>query len=94
MTIDDFIIEAFCIIDDEYKKITEFSVLRQRGFNPKLKDSEVITMEIVSKYCAFKKDELIWKSFKNNKKYLFPRIGSSAFVEQSANSWHIKQLIQ
>lgn len=95
MTIDDFITEVYCIVDDEYKKITEFSVLRQRGFEPKLKDSEVITMEIVGEYCGINKDKLIWKSFKNNKKYLFPRIGSrSAFVKQAANNWHIKQLIQ
>lgn len=95
MTEDDFITEVYCFVDDEYKKIIGKRRLRKRGFEPKLKDSEVITMEITGEYFGRNKDRHIWKYFKNNKKALFPRIGSrSAFVKQAANNWHIKQIIQ
>jgi hypothetical protein len=94
MTVDDFITEVFCFVDDEYKKIIGKKRLRKRGFEPKLTDSEVITMEITGEYLELNKDKHIWKYFKNNKKGLFPKIGSrSAFVKQSANNWRIKQII-
>ena len=35
---------------------TKRLLLRQRGFEPKLEDSEVITMEIVGEYCGINKD--------------------------------------
>ena len=47
MSIEDFIITVYCFIDDEVKKITDAHVLRRRGFEPKLSDSEVITMDVV-----------------------------------------------
>ncbi|WP_367608476.1 hypothetical protein [Legionella sp. W05-934-2] len=42
MSIEDFIITVFCLIDDEFKKIGYGDKLRTRGFEPKLSDSEVI----------------------------------------------------
>ena len=50
MSISDFIINVFCIIDDELKKMLSGKKLRERGFFPKLTDSEVITMEIVGEF--------------------------------------------
>ena len=47
MSIEDFIIAVFCLIDEEMKKVVEKKKLRARGPNPVLSDSEMITMEIV-----------------------------------------------
>jgi len=96
MTTEDFITETYCLIDDEYKILIEnYGKLRSRGFTPKLSDSEVITMEIIGEYIGHHNDKAIWKYFKNNMKDLFPIICSrSSFVKQSANLWHIKQLLQ
>ncbi len=64
----DFITEVYCFTDDEYKKLTKNNDLQSRGFNPKLSDSEVITMEIVGEYFDFHKDKVIWKYFLNSYK--------------------------
>lgn len=45
MSIADFIIAVFCLIDDELKKVLNGKILRQRGPSPGLQDSEVITMD-------------------------------------------------
>ena len=50
MPIEDFIITVFCLIDDECKKIAGGNRLRTRGFEPKLSDSEVITMDVVGEF--------------------------------------------
>ena len=55
MSLSNFIILAFCVIDDECKKL-KIERLRQRGFEPSLTDSETITMEIVGEFLG--KDRL------------------------------------
>lgn len=95
MNLDNFITEVYTLIDDEYKNLTKFVNLRKRGFKPKLSDSEVITMELIGEYLGFYKDLSIWKYFKNNKLYLFPRLGSrSNFVKQSSNLSSFKEILQ
>lgn len=90
MTINDFITEVYCFIDDDYKKLVKNVILRKRGFKPGLSDSEVITMEIVGEYLGHDKDTHIWRYFKNDKTDIFPSIGSRCnFVKQAANLWHI-----
>ncbi len=43
MSIDDFIISVFCLIDDELKKILSGKKLRQRGPQPELRDSRPLS---------------------------------------------------
>ena len=50
MSVEDFIIAVFCVVDDELKKMLNGQRLRQRGPAPGLQGSEVITMEIVGKF--------------------------------------------
>jgi len=50
MSITDFIITVFCIIDDSLAKMLKGQKLRQRGRRPTLTDSEVITLEIVGEF--------------------------------------------
>src|SRR5215218_2257046 len=93
MPILDFIINVFCLIDDEYKKIPK--PLRKRGFAPSLSDSEVMTMEIVGEFLGIDTDKGIWSYFKNYYRHLFPKIRSrTTFVRQAANLHVVKQMIQ
>lgn len=65
MSIQDFIITVYCLVDDEFKKLVT-SPLRHRGFKPKLSDSEVITMDIVGEFLGKDTDTGIWQYFKNH----------------------------
>ena len=56
MSIDDLIITVFCLIDDQLKKLLDGRRLRQRGFQPNLTDSEVLTMEIVGEFLGHDED--------------------------------------
>jgi hypothetical protein len=48
MSVEDFIIAVYCLVDDMMKEQLKGKNLRQRGFNPVLTDSEMITMELVA----------------------------------------------
>ncbi|MCH8870308.1 MAG: hypothetical protein IIC85_11400, partial [Chloroflexi bacterium] len=50
MDLDSFIITVFCLVDDAMKEILQGRRLRQRGPNPTMADSEVLTMEVVGEY--------------------------------------------
>ena len=47
MDLDDFIIAVFCVVDEAVPRATNGQRLLQRGPQPTLADSEVITMEVV-----------------------------------------------
>ena len=66
--------------------------LRQRGFAPKLTDSEVITMEVVGEFLGLDTDVGIWKYFGRHWPSWFPKLGSrTTFAQQAANLWAVKQ---
>ena len=91
----DFIITVFCKIDDMLKDIFKNNRLRQRGPQPKLSDSEVITIEIVGEFLGKDCDEDIHAYFKTHWSNLFPCISErSVFVRQSANLWAVKQKLR
>lgn len=95
MSLEDFIISVFCLVDDNFVLLVEEKNLRQRGFVPKLTDSEVITMEIVGEFLGFDTDKGIWSYFKRHWLSYFPNIGSrSNFAKQASNLWKIKQQLQ
>jgi hypothetical protein len=50
MSLENFIITVYCLIDGAVKKIVEEQKLRQRGFESHLSASEMITMEIVAEF--------------------------------------------
>lgn len=94
MSIEDFIIYVYCCVDDVYLEIIH-EPLRHRGFQPKLTDSEVITMEIVGEFIGKDQDKGIWQYFKTHWSDWFPNLGSrSNFAKQCANLWEVKQHIQ
>jgi hypothetical protein len=95
MSIEDFIITVFCLIDDELGKILKGKKLRQRGSSPGLKDSEVITMEIVGEFLGIDCDKTIWEYFKRHWLHFFPRIPDrSNFTRQAANLHVVKRWLQ
>lgn len=95
MSIEEFIIAVFCLIDDELKNLLRGRKLRARGPSPGLADSEVITMEVVGEFLGIDCEKAIWQYFKNHWLYLFPKMPDrSNFVRQVANLHIIKCMLQ
>ena len=63
MLVEDFIITVYCLIDDELKKLLQDKKLRSRGFEPKLTDAEIITMEVVGEFLGKDTDTGVWRYF-------------------------------
>lgn len=95
MSLEDFIITVYCLVDDVMKKLLSDKKLRQRGFNPALTDSEMIAMELVAEFHGIDTDKGTWEYFRNHWRALFPNVGSRAnFAKHAANLWRMKQQIQ
>ena len=93
-SVEEFIIEVFCLVDDGVKDLTNGLRLRHRGFAPALSDSEVITLEIVGEFLGKDADTALWKYFRQHWRHLGPALGSrSTFARQAANLWALKQLL-
>ena len=92
---DDFIINVYCIVCDQYKTITDAHPLRQRGFTPALTDEEALTIEICGEYLGFDRDEAIYDYFRSHYAHFFPQLrGRTSYVRQAANLWQVKTAIQ
>ncbi len=95
MSVEEFIISVFCLIDDELKNLLQGKKLRQRGATSKLADSEVITMEIVGEFLGKDCDIEIWRYFKHHWLHFFPSLPDrSNFARQAANLHVVKRLLQ
>ena len=95
MSVEDFIITAFCLVSEIFDQEFKGAKLRTRGFKPKLSDPEMITMEIVGEFLEMATDKKIWLYFKNHWQAWFPGLGCrSNFVRQASNLWKVKQIIQ
>ncbi len=64
MNRDELIIACFCLIDDVLPMVAQGQRLRARGFEPRLSDSEVLTMEIVGTYLGFNQDKALFDYFR------------------------------
>lgn len=95
LSVEDFIISVFCLVDDSLKIITQGQPLRKRGFAPSLSDSEVITMEIVGEFLGIDSDKGIWQYFRRHWLDYFPRLASrTSFLRQAAYLWACKLAMQ
>ena len=92
MPLEDFIITVFCWIEANLRHVIWDQRLRQRGFAPKLADSEVITMEVVGEFLGLDTDTHIWQYFRQHWLAWFPGVGTrTTFTQQAANLWAVKQ---
>ena len=90
MDITTYLISVFCLVDDFLKG----KRLRQRGPQPTLSDSEVVTMEIVGEFLGFDTDSGIFRHFRRYYGDWFPalrQIDRTTFVRQAANLWAVKR---
>ncbi len=60
ISVDNFIITVYCLVDDLLKNVMGNQKLRQRGFQPSLSDSEMIMMEIVAEFLGIDTDKGAW----------------------------------
>jgi hypothetical protein len=68
--------------------------VRQRGPQPSLSDSEVLTMEIVGEFLGLDEDQSIYRYFQRHWADWFPairHIHRTTFVRQAANLWKVKE---
>jgi len=90
MELDDFIITVFCEVDDRLKV---FGKLRQRGPQPTLADSEVLTMELVGEFLGLDTDKALYSYFRRHYRHFFPtlrHVHRTTFARQAANLWLVK----
>jgi hypothetical protein len=90
MDIITFMVEVFCITDDWLQA----KRWRQRGPQPVLHDSEVLTMEVVGEFLGYDEEEAMYDYFCRHWGHFFPqlpRVHRTTFVRQAANLWRVKE---
>lgn len=95
MDLDNLIITVFCMIDDAMKQLQE-PRLRQRGPQPLLADSEVLTIETVGEFLGINQDKALFQYFRHLFPHFFPAlrlIHRTTFVRQAANLFKLKESI-
>jgi hypothetical protein len=94
MNLDDLIIAWFCLLDDLVPTLTERDRLRQRGPEPTLADSEVVTMEVIGMYLGLNQDKALFAYFRRHWTPFFPALAHlhrTTFVRQATNLWAVKE---
>lgn len=98
MDLEDFIVAMFVRIDDAVQAWRAAGgVLRTRGPQPILADSEVLTMETVGEFLGIDRDAELVRYFRAHHRPLFPniaRVHRTTFARQAANLWALKQVLQ
>jgi len=90
MDLNTFIIIIYCLIDDWLKNQPKY---RQRGPQPTLNDSELLTIEIVGSFLGHATDKGLFLYFQEHYHEWFPALATihrTTFVRQSANLWWMK----
>jgi hypothetical protein len=90
MDITTFMIAVFCLIED----FLSGRQLRTRGPQPTLRDSEVLTMEVVGEFLGIDTESNIFAHFRRYYADWFPgvrQITRTTFTRQAANLWKVKQ---
>lgn len=94
MSIEEFIIRVYLMVEVYYTQVVGETPLRQRGYAPKLTDIEAITIELVGEFLGLDCEKKMWEYFCRHWLHWFPNLGSrSNFAKHIANLWHVNQLI-
>jgi len=89
MPLENFMIHIFVLVDNFVETLGR---LRRRGPLPFLRDSEVITMEIVGEFFGFGSDQQIHTYFKTHWAHWFPHLGHRTnFARRCANLCPVKE---
>lgn len=70
MSLEQFVIVVYCMVDDLYGAVVGNVRLRARGPAPGLSDVDVIVMEIVGEFLGYHHDEKLWVYFSRHWKAL------------------------
>jgi Transposase DDE domain len=90
MDITTFMIAVFCLIED----FLAGQRLRKRGPQPTLRDSEVLTIEVVGEFLGIDTESNMFAHFCRYYSDWFPglqKITRTTFTRQAANLWKVKQ---
>lgn len=90
MDITTYLISVYCLIDDWLKN----KRIRQRGPQPRLSDSEVLTIEVVGEFLGIDTDKGLYTHFRRHFGDWFPalrQVDRTTFARQAANLWVIKE---
>jgi hypothetical protein len=82
-------------VDDQLQAL-DLGRLRQRGPQPALSDSEVITIELVGEFWKLAADRDLFRHFRRYHQAEFPALAQldrTTFARQAANLWRVKQLL-
>lgn len=96
MAFEDYLLHLFYLIDSELKALN-LPPLRRRGPDPRLHDSEVITIELAGEFLGIDTDKGIWQHFRRHHAGEFPallRTDRTRFARHAADLWRVKQLLQ
>ena len=88
MDLDNLIINDFCIINDLMKELLKERRLRQRGPEPIMDDSEVITIEVIGEILGINTDKELFEYFRRYYSHFLPslkKISRVTFIRQAAN---------
>lgn len=97
MNLDDLIIATFCELDDAMNAFLltlPKPRLRARGPQPTLRDSEVLTIEVIGAYLGLAQDKALFDHFRRYYRHFFPALGwlhRTTFTRQAANLWKVKE---
>ena len=89
MELTTFLVRVFCLIDDWLAG----QQLRQRGPQPILADSEVLTIECVGEFLGIDTDKGLYEHFRRHWAEWFPglrRVHRTTFLRQAAKLWAVK----
>jgi len=90
MDITTFMIAVYCLIEDHIAG----QRLRKRGPQPRLRDSAVLTIEVVGEFLGIDTESSLFTHFCRHYADWFPglrQITRTTFTRQAANLWRVKQ---
>jgi hypothetical protein len=93
--LDSLIIAVFCIVDDALPRVIP-GRLRRRGPTPVLRDSEVLTLELVGEHLGLDRDTEVFAYFRRHYGHFFPAlrvVHRTTFARQAANLWRVKEAL-
>lgn len=96
MNLDDVLLTCFSWIDEMIPGVTPRQRLWQRGPMPGLRESEVLTMDVVGSDQGSSQDEALFAFFQEHDVYGFPGLSHMhclTFVRHAANLWTIKERV-